>query len=134
MMNRHLASLALDEDSPYTKSCLFTLDQLPLLLLLRKNQFSYVTAKCTKTLFPTPCIQFSLDLDMSVISLLAMYLIKYMNTNPFFVVNPKNLTIILFYHYCSFKMLSISSISSISRFNSVAQISFRFKMFPTPCL
>ena len=40
MMNRHLASLALDEDSPYTNSCLFTLDQLPLLLLLRKNQFS----------------------------------------------------------------------------------------------
>ena len=31
------ASLALDEDSPYTKSCLFTLDRLPLLLLLRKN-------------------------------------------------------------------------------------------------
>ena len=31
------ASLALDEDSPYTNSCLFTLDRLPLLLLLRKN-------------------------------------------------------------------------------------------------
>ena len=30
-------SLALDEDSPYTKSSLFTLDRLPLLLLLRKN-------------------------------------------------------------------------------------------------
>ena len=30
-------SLALDEDSAYTKSCLFTLDRLPLLLLLRKN-------------------------------------------------------------------------------------------------
>ena len=31
------ASLALDEDSPYTNLCLFTLDRLPLLLLLRKN-------------------------------------------------------------------------------------------------
>ena len=31
------ASLALDEDSPYTNSCLSTLDRLPLLLLLRKN-------------------------------------------------------------------------------------------------
>ena len=31
------ASLAVDEDSPYTISCLFTLDRLPLLLLLRKN-------------------------------------------------------------------------------------------------
>ena len=31
------ASLALDEDSPYTNSCLFTLDRLPLLLLLCKN-------------------------------------------------------------------------------------------------
>ena len=31
------ASLALDEDSPYTNSCLFSLDRLPLLLLLRKN-------------------------------------------------------------------------------------------------
>ena len=31
------ASLGLDEDSPYTNSCLFTLDRLPLLLLLRKN-------------------------------------------------------------------------------------------------
>ena len=31
------ASLALDEDSPHTSSCLFTLDQLPLLLLLCKN-------------------------------------------------------------------------------------------------
>ena len=31
------ASLALAEDSPYTKWCLFTLDRLPLLLLLRKN-------------------------------------------------------------------------------------------------
>ena len=30
-------SLALDEDSAYTKSCLFTLDRLPLLLLLRQN-------------------------------------------------------------------------------------------------
>ena len=30
-------SLALDEDSPFTNSCLFTLDRLPLLLLLRKN-------------------------------------------------------------------------------------------------
>ena len=34
------ASLALDEDSPYTNSCLFTLDRLPFLLLLRKNYFS----------------------------------------------------------------------------------------------
>ena len=34
------ASLALDEDSPYTNSCLFTLDRLPLLLLFRKNYFS----------------------------------------------------------------------------------------------
>ena len=34
------ASLALDENSPYTNSCLFTLDRLPLLLLLRKNYFS----------------------------------------------------------------------------------------------
>ena len=31
------ASLALDEDSPYANSCLFTLDRLLLLLLLRKN-------------------------------------------------------------------------------------------------
>ena len=31
------ASLALYEDSPYTNSCLFTLDRLPLLLLLHKN-------------------------------------------------------------------------------------------------
>ena len=30
-------ALALDEDLPYTNSCLFTLDRLPLLLLLRKN-------------------------------------------------------------------------------------------------
>ena len=30
-------SLALDEDSPYTNSCLFTIDRLPLLLFLRKN-------------------------------------------------------------------------------------------------
>ena len=40
MINTHLAFLALDEDSPYTNSCLFTLDRLPLLLLLRKNYFS----------------------------------------------------------------------------------------------
>ena len=33
MINRHLAH----EDSPYTNSCLFTLDRLPLLLWLRKN-------------------------------------------------------------------------------------------------
>ena len=39
MINKHLAFLVLDEDSPYTNSCLFTLDRLPLLLLLRKNQF-----------------------------------------------------------------------------------------------
>ena len=32
------ASLALDEDSPYTNSCLFTLDRLPLLLLLRHSK------------------------------------------------------------------------------------------------
>jgi len=31
------AFLALDEDSPNTNSCLFTLDRLPSLLLLRKN-------------------------------------------------------------------------------------------------
>ena len=31
------ASLALDEDSPYTNWCLFTLDRLPLFLLLCKN-------------------------------------------------------------------------------------------------
>ena len=37
MINKHLAFLALDEDSPYTNSCLCTLDWLPLLLLLRKN-------------------------------------------------------------------------------------------------
>ena len=37
MINKHLAFLALDEDSPYTNSCLFTLDRLPLLLMLRKN-------------------------------------------------------------------------------------------------
>ena len=29
MINKHLAFLALDEDSPYTNSCLFTLDRLP---------------------------------------------------------------------------------------------------------
>ena len=29
MIYKHLASLALDEDSPYTNSCLFTLDPLP---------------------------------------------------------------------------------------------------------
>ena len=33
------ASLAVDEDSPYTNSCLLTLGRLPLLLLLRKNYF-----------------------------------------------------------------------------------------------
>jgi len=37
MINKHLAFLVVDEDSPYTNSCLFTLDLLPLLLLLRKN-------------------------------------------------------------------------------------------------
>ena len=40
MINRHWCISALDEDSPNTNSCLFTLDRLPLLLLLRKNQFS----------------------------------------------------------------------------------------------
>ena len=40
MINRHWCISAFDEDSPYTNSCLFTLDRLPLLLLLRKNQFS----------------------------------------------------------------------------------------------
>ena len=30
---------ALDEDKPYTNLCLFTLDRLPLLMLLRKNLF-----------------------------------------------------------------------------------------------
>ena len=58
------ASLALDEDSPYTNSCLFTLDRLPLLLLLRKKlvlqQSKNITAKCTETLSPPPSIQFSL--------------------------------------------------------------------------
>ena len=39
MINKHLASLALDEDSPFTNLCLFTLDRLPLLLLLHRNQF-----------------------------------------------------------------------------------------------
>ena len=34
MINRHWCISALDEDSPYTNSCLFTLDRLPLLLLL----------------------------------------------------------------------------------------------------
>ena len=44
MINKHLAFLVLDEDSPYTNSC------------LSKN----VTAKCTETLSPPPSIQFSL--------------------------------------------------------------------------
>ena len=39
MMNKNLASLALDEDSPFANSCLFTLDRLLLLLLLHRNSF-----------------------------------------------------------------------------------------------
>ena len=37
MINKHLASLALDEDSPFTNLCLITLDRLSSLLLLRRN-------------------------------------------------------------------------------------------------
>ena len=43
------ASLApLDEDSPYTNSCLFTLDRLPLLLLFRKTSSSAVQKRHSK--------------------------------------------------------------------------------------
>ena len=42
------ASLALDEDSPYTNSCLFTLDRLPLLLLLRKTSSPAVQKRHSK--------------------------------------------------------------------------------------
>ena len=48
MINKHLAFLALDEDSPYTNSCLFTLDRLPLLLLLRKTSYSAVQKRHSK--------------------------------------------------------------------------------------
>ena len=48
MINTFGASLALDEDSQYTKSCLFTLDRLPLLLLLRKTSYSAVQKHLSK--------------------------------------------------------------------------------------
>ena len=37
MINRHWCISALDEDSPYTNSCLFTLDRLPLLCCYAKT-------------------------------------------------------------------------------------------------
>ena len=40
MINKHLAFLALDEDSPYTNSCLFTLDRLPLFSSPKTSQQS----------------------------------------------------------------------------------------------
>ena len=43
-----MASLALDEDSPYTNSCLFTLDRLPLLLLYAKTSSSAVQKRHSK--------------------------------------------------------------------------------------
>ena len=48
MINKHLASLALDEDSPFTYSCLFELDRLPLLLLLRRNYSSLAVPKTSQ--------------------------------------------------------------------------------------
>ena len=97
MINKHLASLALDEikqlkmtthnqrrnwniykvggritlylneneDSPFTNSCLFTLDRLSLLLLLRRKETSSSAvqkhhSKVYKNLSPPPCILFCL--------------------------------------------------------------------------
>ena len=62
MINKHLA---LDEDSPFTNSCLLTLDRLPLLLLfvtekLVLQQSKNVTAKCKENLSPPPCILYLL--------------------------------------------------------------------------
>ena len=64
MINKHLASLALDEDSPYTNSCLFTLDRLPFVIVVTQKlvlqQSKNVMAKCTENLSPPPCVLFSL--------------------------------------------------------------------------
>ena len=49
MINKQMAFLALDEDSPYTNSFLFTLDRLPLLLLLyAKTRTSAVQKRHSK--------------------------------------------------------------------------------------
>ena len=59
MINKQLAFPALDEDSPYTNSCLFTLDAFAIVVTqkLVLQQSKYFTAKCTETLSPTPSIQ-----------------------------------------------------------------------------
>ena len=54
MINKHLASLALDEDSPFTNSCLFTLDRLSLLLLLRRNYSSSAVQKRHSKVYEQP--------------------------------------------------------------------------------
>ena len=62
------AFLALDEDSPYTNSCLFTLDRLQFFIVVTQKlvllQSKNIAAKCTETLSPPPCIQFSLRVIM----------------------------------------------------------------------
>ena len=69
------ASLALDEDSPYTNSCLFTLDAFAIVVTqkLVLQQSKYFTAKCTETLSPTPSIQFSLMYANPLLIVQAMY-------------------------------------------------------------
>ena len=54
MINKYLASLALDEDSPFTNSCLFTLDRLPLLLLLRAKTSSSAVQKRHSKVYGKP--------------------------------------------------------------------------------
>ena len=64
MINKHLAFLALDEDSPYTKSCLFTNRSAAFIIVVTQKlvlrQSKNVTAKCTETLSPPPSIQLTL--------------------------------------------------------------------------
>ena len=54
MINKHLASLAFQQDSPFTNSCLFTLDRLPLLLLLYAETSSSAVQKRHSKVYGNP--------------------------------------------------------------------------------
>ena len=64
MINKQLAYLALDEDSPFTNSRFFYIRSTAFVIVVTQKlvlqQSKNVTAKCTGNLSPSPCILYLL--------------------------------------------------------------------------